>query len=196
MTTPYGEYPPPNFPADPPAGKPSHKTRNIVLIVVGVVLLLCGVSFAAILSSADDDNGAARPPAVSTRTTRDPTPDATTVDPADDPEFPALPDFDEDSPDPADDDPNVPVKVNGKVEFGEGVYKVGAFKTDGTEVPAGTYQLKARVSSKDMCYWKKSSDSEGDKILTNSLGQSGILEVTLKRGIYFNSERCGIWRQK
>lgn len=196
MTTPYGEYPPPTSPVDPVAGKPSHKARNILLIVVGAVLLLCAVSIGAVVSGGDDDKSASQS---APQTTRDPTPDATTVEPGvqdTDPVAPGLPDFPEDTPDQADEDPDVPAKVNGKVEFGEGAYKVGVFKTDGTEIPAGTYQLKVRVSSDDMCYWKKTSDSEGDNILTNSLGQSGKLEVTVKRGTYFTSERCGIWRQK
>lgn len=66
----------------------------------------------------------------------------------------------------------------------------------GEDVDAGTYRLKNPVSEEDFCYWKKSRDAEGSDIIDNDFAGSGRLQVTLKKGQWFESDRCGSWVRK
>jgi hypothetical protein len=62
----------------------------------------------------------------------------------------------------------------------------------GGDFPAGTYRVTASVAGMD-CYWLKASDAEGSDIIDNGLPQGGRPQVTLKKGQWFTSERCGTW---
>lgn len=77
-----------------------------------------------------------------------------------------------------------------KPSLDEGLYHIGE------DAPAGTYRLRDRIAKDDMCYWMKSSDAEGSNIIENSLGEAGRLQVTLKKGQWFTSSRCGVWVRK
>lgn len=72
----------------------------------------------------------------------------------------------------------------------EGLYHIGE------DAPAGTYRLAEPVARGDMCYWVKSNDAEGANIIDNSVDEAGRLQVTVKKGQWFNSERCGVWVRK
>lgn len=64
----------------------------------------------------------------------------------------------------------------------------------GEDVPAGTYRVPAGVA--DGCYWMKSSDAEGQKIIANDIVNGGRPQVTLKSGQWFTSSGCGEWIKK
>jgi hypothetical protein len=68
----------------------------------------------------------------------------------------------------------------------EGVWKVG------TDITAGTYRTDTNVSG-STCYWQKSSDAEGTKILSNDLPTGGRPQVTLTKGQWFKTQGCGDW---
>jgi hypothetical protein len=65
----------------------------------------------------------------------------------------------------------------------------------GEDVPAGTYRAKAAVDNQ-LCYWQKSTDAEGAKIIDNGLPTGGRPEVTLKKGQWFTSQGCPEWIKK
>jgi hypothetical protein len=64
----------------------------------------------------------------------------------------------------------------------------------GEDVPAGTYRAAESVDGD--CYWKKSTDPEGDDIIDNDFPPGGRPQVTLKKGQWFTSARCPEWRKK
>jgi hypothetical protein len=69
----------------------------------------------------------------------------------------------------------------------------------GEDIPAGTYRAVERISGDgpfDICYWSKSSDAEGSKIIDNGLPTGGRPQVTLKRGQWFKSQGCPDWRKQ
>lgn len=180
------------FPAPP---KKSHKLAWI-LGSLAAVLALC-IGGTAIIALATDGTPTtahkSTAPVVTLPSAEpgvQPPPTPTEAAPTEDPDQSLLDELFGD-----DTDPDAPVTVKGKLEFGDGVYHVGAKAADGG-IPAGVYRLKTRVTKEDGCYWKKSSDPEGAKIIDNSFGSSGRLQVTLKKGVWFDSERCGIWRQQ
>lgn len=70
----------------------------------------------------------------------------------------------------------------------DGIWKIGE------DFPAGTYRVTASVSGMG-CYWKKSSDPEGDEIISNDLPAGGRPQVSLKKGQWFTTERCGVWEK-
>ena len=63
----------------------------------------------------------------------------------------------------------------------------------GEDVPAGTYRAASAVVDGDLCYWLKSSDAEGEKILDNDIPTGGRPQVTLKKGEWFKSQGCPDW---
>lgn len=65
----------------------------------------------------------------------------------------------------------------------------------GEDIPAGTYRVTVSVAGQD-CYWMKSGDAEGARIIDNALPQGGRPQVTLKKGQWFTSERCGTWSKR
>lgn len=65
----------------------------------------------------------------------------------------------------------------------------------GEDVPAGTYRADTDVRGMD-CYWSKTNDAEGVDIIANALPSGGRPQVTLKKGQWFSSERCGSWTHK
>jgi hypothetical protein len=62
----------------------------------------------------------------------------------------------------------------------------------GEDFPAGTYRVTQNVAGAN-CYWLKSKDAEGDVIIDNAVPMGGRPQVTLKKGQWFTSERCGTW---
>lgn len=72
----------------------------------------------------------------------------------------------------------------------DGLYHVGE------DVAPGTYRLAEPVTGADFCYWKKSKDAEGENIIDNDLASTGRLQVTIKRGQWFETSRCGTWVKK
>ena len=66
----------------------------------------------------------------------------------------------------------------------------------GEDVPAGTYRAVKSVQDGDLCYWVKSSDAEGEKILDNDIPTGGRPQVTLKSGQWFKSQGCPDWARK
>jgi hypothetical protein len=66
----------------------------------------------------------------------------------------------------------------------------------GEDVPAGTYRAVAEVGEGDLCYWLKSADAEGEKIIDNGVPTGGRPQVTLKKGEWFTSQGCPEWRRK
>lgn len=72
----------------------------------------------------------------------------------------------------------------------DGLYHVGE------DAPAGTYRLADPVSESDGCYWEKSTDAEGEDIIANDFMGEGRLQVTLKKGQWFESDDCGTWVKK
>lgn len=78
-------------------------------------------------------------------------------------------------------------KVAQAPRFGDGTYHVGE------DIPAGTYRLEVAATKQDLCYWSKSRDAEGSDIISNDIGGVGRLQVTLKSGQWFESNRCGTW---
>lgn len=70
----------------------------------------------------------------------------------------------------------------------DGIWKIG------DDFPAGTYRVTESVSGME-CYWKKSSDPEGENIISNDLPSGGRPQVSLKKGQWFATERCGVWEK-
>lgn len=72
----------------------------------------------------------------------------------------------------------------------------------GEDVPAGTYRTVFDVNSGESlgltgeCYWKKSTDAEGQDIIANDIVEGGRPQVTLKKGQWFVSQDCGEWHKK
>lgn len=66
----------------------------------------------------------------------------------------------------------------------------------GEDVPAGTYRVVERVTADPWCYWAKYSDSEGSDIISNDIVKAGRPQVTLKKGQWFKSAGCPIWRKR
>jgi hypothetical protein len=73
------------------------------------------------------------------------------------------------------------------VTIEDGLYEVGP------DIKPGTYRLSVPVTSADFCYWSKSTDAEGQDIIDNDLAGVGRLQVTLKKGQWFKTNRCGTW---
>lgn len=72
----------------------------------------------------------------------------------------------------------------------DGLYEVGP------DIKPGTYRMVAPVTAEDLCYWSKSTDAEGRDIIDNDLAGVGRLQVTLKKGQWFKTDRCGTWARR
>jgi hypothetical protein len=169
---PQGEQP-------PPALKKKHTARNVVLATVGaVVLAVCGIGgIGALIGGNDTTTGA-----VTSDTTRDPTPAATTEATTAAPTVTAAKPTT-----PAVAKPAAPKVIAISDEDTPGLV--------GRDFPAGVYRVTTNVAGMD-CYWMKASDSEGNNIIDNDLPQGGRPQVTLKKGQWFTSERCGTWHRQ
>jgi hypothetical protein len=67
----------------------------------------------------------------------------------------------------------------------------------GEDVPAGTYRTESNVGADGtMCYWMKSTDSEGENIIDNDIPSGGRPQVTLKKGQWFTTRDCPTWVKK
>lgn len=66
----------------------------------------------------------------------------------------------------------------------------------GEDIPAGTYRVRTAVAGDDLCYWKKTKDSEGQDIISNDIPSGGRPQVTLKKGEWFTSSDCPTWVKK
>jgi hypothetical protein len=65
----------------------------------------------------------------------------------------------------------------------------------GEDVAPGVYRVVEPIDG-GQCYWKKSSDAEGDNIIDNDIPAGGRPQVTLKKGQWFTSKRCPEWAAK
>jgi hypothetical protein len=63
----------------------------------------------------------------------------------------------------------------------------------GEDVPAATYRAVKPVDPDGYCYWQKSSDAEGQHIISNGNPTGGRPAVTLKAGQWFTSQGCPDW---
>ncbi len=167
-----------NARTQPVSPHPSKRHPVVVYVIAAVVLVaLCSLGgIAAIAVNLGDDGPKAKAPAVG-NTVPDkgvrPTPNVPTATP---------------SPSPA---PTVKPSPTPKPKptITDGVWQVGE------DIPAGTYRAAENVSGMS-CYWAKYADSEGNNILSNDLPSGGRPQVTLKKGQWFNTERCGTWVRK
>lgn len=66
----------------------------------------------------------------------------------------------------------------------------------GEDVPAGSYRAITGVESGAGCYWQKSSDPEGQKIIANGLHDGGRPQVDLRAGQWFRSSGCPTWQKR
>jgi len=64
----------------------------------------------------------------------------------------------------------------------------------GTDISPGVYRTDEDVAGHG-CYWQKSSDSEGQNIISNDLPSGGRPQVTLKSGQWFTTQDCGTWKK-
>lgn len=149
---------------------------RVALIVVAIIVAVCGGTslFAVLIAGGGDENRAAQVASV-------PEPTFTVPDPGLQPTLDPEP-----IPEPVETTPAKPSKPT----IEDGVYHVGE------DIAPGTYRLAEPVSSSDLCYWRKSKDAEGSNIIDNDLGSTGRLQVTLKRGQWFEANRCGTWIKK
>lgn len=65
----------------------------------------------------------------------------------------------------------------------------------GEDVPAGTYRTRTVVDNQ-LCYWSRSHDAEGKRLIDNKLPTGGRPQVTLKKGQWFTSQGCPDWIKK
>ncbi|WP_308464706.1 hypothetical protein [Rathayibacter soli] len=73
----------------------------------------------------------------------------------------------------------------------ETTLKDGAVYTVGTTMQAGTYQA---TSSSSRCYWEiTSSGSNYGDIVSNDIGKTGTISVSVAGGQDFQSHDCGNW---
>lgn len=63
--------------------------------------------------------------------------------------------------------------------------------TVGVDVRPGTYRAKEPVNGD--CYWEITSDANGGNIVANDIVTGGRPTVTLARGQFFTTNRCGDW---
>lgn len=154
----------------PPVGKKPKPLVIIALIIFGVAALLCCAG--ALMSAIPGDDSDARGLSVvepSPTAARDASPAAAakaSPSPMPAPKVKA---------------PPVAIEADAVVHVGE-------------DVPAGTYRVTTGVGG--FCYWKKSSDSEGQNIIANDIVTGGRPQVTLKKGQWFTSSRCGEWHKR
>lgn len=158
----------PNYP--PPTPPAKSRTGLTIGIIVASVFALCMLG-TVIAVATDDSKTPARPIAV-----------APTVAP----ETPAA----DTTPTPDETPTATPKPTAAPQSIDDGLYHVGE------DIPPGTYRLAEPVTSSDVCYWKKSKDAEGSNIIDNDLAGAGRLQVTLKRGQWFETTRCGTWVRK
>lgn len=76
-------------------------------------------------------------------------------------------------------------KVQAQNTIHEGNWAVGV------DIQPGTYRTKEPISGS--CYWEIDSDPNGNNIVANDNVTGGRPTVTLSRGQYFTTQRCGDW---
>lgn len=157
----------------------------IMIAVLGSVLLVCGIgSCTAMFAPAPE------PTATVTRTvTQSPVSPPASSAPASPSPDPAQ----SESPEPPATPPAEPVKKVGPapVEIqGDDLVLVG------DDIPPGVYRAVERVTPDPWCYWKKSRDAEGSDIIDNDIVKAGRPQVTLKKGQWFETSRCPVWRKQ
>lgn len=175
--------PPENLVPPGPAKKPGLalpvKAMLIVLAVLaGLGVLLCAAGMAITALAGSDGEKAAAPATSPGWEVADgngrtlgtyPTTEPTTVAPTT--------------------EPPAPVKAP-PATIEDGLYHVGE------DIKPGTYRLAEPVDNSDFCYWGKFKDAEGENIIDNDLASTGRLQVTLKAGQWFETNRCGTWVKK
>lgn len=159
----YGQTP-------PPARKSKKKGFVIgaLILVIGVCLLLCAGIVAAISPNTSAENVPSRTHTIEPPVTGTKAPVAAAPTKA-----------------PKSSGPSATAKTY-KIN-GDDVVHVGE------DIPAGTYRAAGDVAEGGYCYWQKSSDSEGQQIISNGAPQGGRPEVKLKAGQWFSSQGCPDW---
>lgn len=84
----------------------------------------------------------------------------------------------------------VTTKKASATDIPEGVWSIGE------DFPAGTYRVAENLDAGSLCYWSKSSDPEGDKIIDNDIPTGGRPQVVLKKGQWFKTQGCGVWKAR
>lgn len=185
MTYQPGPQQPPVMPAYPP---PARRKRNLLPWIISAAVAAVGLClFVAILATA----GPQKPAATSSPATSSPAA-AVTGNPAlaDVPEWSSA-----NTVAPTTKAPTAPAKAKVQIEADTLVHV-------GEDVPAGTYRAVWDANAGEAfgltgeCYWKKSSDAEGQDIIANDIVTGGRPQVTLKKGQWFTSARCGEWLKK
>ena len=165
----YGTYPP-------------RKRRNVWPWIIGGALVAMLIVCSVAISTAGSNNGEgagtwSAPPATATDLAPalpyepEPETEATTEAPAPKPSKTAKP----------------------RPTIDEGIWHVGE------DVPAGTYRTEQQLTADQLCYWERSETSDsasiGD-IIANANPSGGRPQVTLKKGEWFTTNRCGTWIKK
>jgi hypothetical protein len=158
-----------NYPPMTPPPAKKHTARNVVLGIVFGILLLCLIGGIASLANGGNDKAA---PLVNAKTFEPPATPAAKSSSAPKPVKTV-------NPKPA------PVTIGG-----DDIVHVGE------DIPAGTYRAATSVEPGSLCYWKKSSDAEGDNIIDNDIPTGGRPQVTLKSGQWFSTSNCPTWVKK
>ena len=70
--------------------------------------------------------------------------------------------------------------------MGEGTHKIGVDAVPG--------QYKTRVPEDSYCYWERSDNDDWSGI-AGYVNPGAHASVTVKRGQFFTSEDCGIWKR-
>lgn len=66
----------------------------------------------------------------------------------------------------------------------------------GADFPAGTYRVERALAEGEYCYWIKSSDAEGKNVIEIDTPPGGRPQVTIKKGQWFRTSGCPIWRKQ
>lgn len=89
-----------------------------------------------------------------------------------------------------------PVKPRGSQpsEITEGIWEVGT--TGG--VASGTYRVSDALDTGSTCYWAIMSGPGDDPnaIIQNDIVTGGTPQVTLKKGQWFKTSGCGVWKRR
>lgn len=189
MTNQPGPQQQPPVVADSPS--PARKKRNLLPWVISAAVAVVGLClFGAILATAGPQKPTATSSPAATATA------TAAVAVTGNPELAGVPEWSgAQSVAPTTKAPSAPVKAKVQIEADTLVHV-------GEDVPAGTYRAVWDANAGEAfgltgeCYWKKSSDAEGQDIIANDIVTGGRPQVTLKKGQWFTSARCGEWLKK
>lgn len=73
----------------------------------------------------------------------------------------------------------------------EGIWHVGE------DLAPGTYRVIEAVDSDEWwCYWSRTKDAESKRLIANDLVTGGRPQVTLKKGEWFTTRGCPLWKRR